>query len=108
MGREGKREDRHAGDGTSTNPQAFGFCGDGDGQSGLGAYVRATTTYHWTISGNGLNLSHSEHINCEMQKALCWRTATFASDCNIAQMAKVFEVVHDGEQRRRDGFPSRE
>jgi hypothetical protein len=25
------------------------FCGDGDGQSGLGAYVRARTTFNWTI-----------------------------------------------------------
>jgi hypothetical protein len=27
----------------------LGFCGDGDGQSGLGAYVRTTFTFSWTV-----------------------------------------------------------
>lgn len=38
MGR-GCKDDRHAGDGTLAH-KLLGFCGDGDGQSGLGAYVR--------------------------------------------------------------------
>lgn len=48
MSRGGK-EDKHAGEGTLAH-KLLGFCGDGDDQSGLGAYVRATTTYHWTIN----------------------------------------------------------
>lgn len=37
MGR-GCKEDRHAGDGTGAH-KLLRFCGDGGGQSGLGAYV---------------------------------------------------------------------
>jgi len=48
--------------------QAFGFCGDGDGQSGLGAYVMAITTYHWTINGNDHNSFPLSTYNCEREQ----------------------------------------
>ena len=96
MGRECK-EDKHAGDGTLVAHKLLGFCGDGDGQSGLGAYVRALTTHHWAINSNGLHLSAFEYMYCEIKKTLCWRAAMFASDGNMAQMAKVFKAVFIGD-----------